>query len=298
MTQSSHIRHEGSQFKNCKKCGEAKPLTEFHRNRNTKDGRVSVCKPCAIEITRKWREENPERALESCRKWARDNPEKVRENNRKWLEANRDRHRELNRQWAKKYPEKARAKSLRLSARWRKNHPEEHRERARIWRENNPEKAREMSQRWRAENPDYENMRWKSDPRYRAAKSFRTRFYRWFIARGQKKESAVMDAVGCTKDELIQHIEAQFEPGMTWDNWSFDGWHIDHKIPLSSAGDDVGAVRAENILIANYDGNRLGICHWDDNDGNRDGRVDADEVVLLGIVEGVTANQLAVANFA
>lgn len=29
-----------------------------------------------------------------------------------------------------------------------------------------------------------------------------------------------------------KHIEDQLEPGMTWDNHSVFGWHLDHKVPL------------------------------------------------------------------
>jgi hypothetical protein len=41
--------------------------------------------------------------------------------------------------------------------------------------------------------------------------------------------------VGCTPEELRKHIESQFTEGMSWDNHGMYGWHIDHKIPLSSA---------------------------------------------------------------
>jgi hypothetical protein len=41
--------------------------------------------------------------------------------------------------------------------------------------------------------------------------------------------------VGCTPKELKDYIEKQFTEGMTWENYGYDGWHIDHKIPLSSA---------------------------------------------------------------
>lgn len=45
--------------------------------------------------------------------------------------------------------------------------------------------------------------------------------------------SAVCD-IGCTWDELRAHLEARFLPGMSWENWSRSGWHVDHIIPLSS----------------------------------------------------------------
>jgi hypothetical protein len=33
----------------------------------------------------------------------------------------------------------------------------------------------------------------------------------------------------------VKYIESKFKEGMTWDNYSHSGWHIDHIIPLSNA---------------------------------------------------------------
>ena len=41
--------------------------------------------------------------------------------------------------------------------------------------------------------------------------------------------------VGCTPEFLKEYLEKKFKPGMTWQNHTRTGWHIDHKIPLSSA---------------------------------------------------------------
>jgi hypothetical protein len=40
--------------------------------------------------------------------------------------------------------------------------------------------------------------------------------------------------VNYTSEQLKLHIEAQFKPGMNWDNYGFRGWHIDHIVPISS----------------------------------------------------------------
>lgn len=42
--------------------------------------------------------------------------------------------------------------------------------------------------------------------------------------------------VGCLREDFIAHIESQFQEGMSWDNWTRDGWHMDHIIPLSKGG--------------------------------------------------------------
>lgn len=46
------------------------------------------------------------------------------------------------------------------------------------------------------------------------------------------KPMSFSKALGCTRAELSEHMERQFEPGMSWDNYG-DGWHADHIIPLS-----------------------------------------------------------------
>lgn len=43
--------------------------------------------------------------------------------------------------------------------------------------------------------------------------------------------SAVRD-LGLTIDEFRRHIETQFTPGMSWDNYG--AWHLDHIRPLIS----------------------------------------------------------------
>ena len=48
-----------------------------------------------------------------------------------------------------------------------------------------------------------------------------------------KAGSAVKD-LGCSIEELKKHLEDQFTEGMTWDNWSPNGWHIDHIKGLAS----------------------------------------------------------------
>ena len=49
-----------------------------------------------------------------------------------------------------------------------------------------------------------------------------------------KKAARSMDLTGCSVDYLRQHLEAQFQPGMTWANNSLHGWHIDHIIPCAA----------------------------------------------------------------
>ena len=40
--------------------------------------------------------------------------------------------------------------------------------------------------------------------------------------------------VGCTIEDLMNHLESLFENNMSWENMGKDGWHIDHIRPCAS----------------------------------------------------------------
>ncbi len=48
--------------KTCNKCGVPKPLSQFHKDRQQKDGRSGACKDCRSEIQRVRYHRNRERA--------------------------------------------------------------------------------------------------------------------------------------------------------------------------------------------------------------------------------------------
>lgn len=128
-------------------------------------------------------------------------------------------------------PEKIRAKG----AKWRAANPEKIRAKDAKRRAENPEKERARGAKWRAANPDYQ-AKWqakrrRTDLQYKLAHNLRKRLTK-AIRNNYKAGSAVRD-LGCSIVELEQHLEKQFKPGMTWANWSPDGWHIDHIKALS-----------------------------------------------------------------
>lgn len=50
---------------------------------------------------------------------------------------------------------------------------------------------------------------------------------------GKKKAGSAILDMGCTVEELKKYLESKFMPGMTWENHSVVGWHIDHIKPLA-----------------------------------------------------------------
>lgn len=73
--------------------------------------------------------------------------------------------------------------------------------------------------------------RYKNDLQYRLTKSLRGRLSH--AIKGKIKGGSAVRDLGCTIEELIIHLEKQFQSGMTWENWNYGGWHIDHIVPLS-----------------------------------------------------------------
>ena len=48
------------------------------------------------------------------------------------------------------------------------------------------------------------------------------------------KKSSALKLIGCSIPELKIYLENKFLPGMHWNNWNKDGWHIDHIRPCTS----------------------------------------------------------------
>lgn len=75
----------------------------------------------------------------------------------------------------------------------------------------------------------YEQKRRKEDTNYQIINNLRTRI--WWTLKNSSKSKRTMDLLGCTINELKQHLEDQFQPEMTWNNYG--KWHIDHIKPCS-----------------------------------------------------------------
>jgi hypothetical protein len=108
------------------------------------------------------------------------------------------------------------------------------------WREVNKDRIKDYHKVYVESNKDkirlqqkaYDKNRLKTNIQYKLCCNLRSRLYK-AINRNFKAGSAVRD-LGCTVEELKPYLESKFQPGMTWDNWTTDGWHIDHIKPLAS----------------------------------------------------------------
>ncbi|CAM0009381.1 endonuclease [Vibrio phage K367 g1] len=80
--------------KKCFKCGETKPLTEFYKHKQMKDGHVNKCKSCNKSDVSRHRSEN----IEKIRKYDRERGNRQPDG--------------YIREWREKYPKKYRAQLM------------------------------------------------------------------------------------------------------------------------------------------------------------------------------------------
>jgi hypothetical protein len=95
-----------------------------------------------------------------------------------------------------------------------------------------PEQIRSRKSRYNKKAHTRNKDRYKNDIEFRLRCVLRSRL-KVAIQNNYKNGSAVKD-LGCSISEFRTYMESKFQPGMTWENWSLTGWHLDHIVPLSA----------------------------------------------------------------
>lgn len=198
---------------------------------------------------RAWRAKNIEYARlkdrEGQRRIRAENPDLSKIKAKQWRENNIEWARERARQYHAKTIEKRREQSRASAKRAFEKNPELIREKARVrtakWRKENPEKAKEKSRvgsaRTRLMYPEKvaeKKRKWQATTNGKLEHSLRGRMRLAILKQGAYKAEKTFILIGESPDFVRKYLESQFLPGMTWENHSPDGWHIDHKKPCSS----------------------------------------------------------------
>jgi 5-methylcytosine-specific restriction endonuclease McrA len=191
--------------KYCSKCGNARPHSEFKKNKGHKDGLESSCRDC------------------------------LKEYNKIYRFANKERMSYLSRQWKIKNKEK----HLAGSKAWRENNPERQKENTERWRKNNPDKVKAIKKRWYMRNPEKVRMNTRiTGARLRATPSGKLKrnmgMMMYQSLKGRKMGRHWENLVGYNIEKLKLHLENLFKPGMLWENYGKGGWEVDHIIPVAS----------------------------------------------------------------
>jgi len=193
-------------MKKCTKCNEIKPRSEFGNHKKTKDKLQCHCKLCIKLNSKVFNENNPN--------WSKD------------YYLSRQSH--YKNKASKRYKDNKEEILIKQSKYYFKNKTsiQEHYKK---WVSINRDKINEYNKERRANNPSI-----------KLAGILRSKISTNVRKVGSIKDQTSLSIVGLDSwDSLKDYIESQFEEGMSWSNYGIGPnnttWHIDHKIPISSA---------------------------------------------------------------
>lgn len=135
----------------------------------------------------------------------------------------------------KLYYEEKKSELLEYQKKYYLNNNEKVKNRQKNKRKNNPIISKEYDLKRRSKRKiyfkEYFYKRRNEDILFKISHNLRGRIYKFV----QNKSKSTKTIVGCSYLQIKDHLEKQFNDGMSWDNYGYYGWHIDHIIPLSSA---------------------------------------------------------------
>lgn len=128
---------------------------------------------------------------------------------------------------------------LRRNRAWKQRNPDKAAESYRAWAAKNPERRNRNVYQWIQKNRDRRNQTLREWARRRVAEipvvrlllALRSRVACAMKAKASKSAST-RALLGCSVEDLKRHLEIQFRPGMSWDNYG--DWHVDHIRPCAS----------------------------------------------------------------
>lgn len=104
------------------------------------------------------------------------------------------------------------------------------------YRNRNKEKIKLRKQEYNRKNKNkinqHERERRKTDPQYKIKKNLRRRVNQF--VKNKNKLDSTLKLLGCSLSDFILYLESKFQPEMSWENYGFKGWHIDHIKPCAS----------------------------------------------------------------
>lgn len=162
------------------------------------------------------------------KQYNKDNVERIKQQKKQWDEDNIERLKQYRKQYRKDNTESIKQ--------WRKDNPEKMKQ----YRKDNAEHKRQYLKQYRKDNVErinqyqkqYTKQRRHSDQLYKMICNMRSRLKRYSKLKGDYKTN---ELIGCSPVELRDWLEGQFQEGMSWDNNTKNGWHIDHILPLCVA---------------------------------------------------------------
>lgn len=196
-------------YKKCKDCGIEKPISDFTYVR-TRDWYEPRCRICHNIKQNNYIHSRP------------DLMEQNRVNAKKYYTKDVEASKEYRRQHYKKQDNEVMKQKRRE---WYRNNKEKHATKRAEYEANNKDRLRAARRKW-------ENNRLATDINYKLKNLLSGRI-RSELKGVSQRTLRTEELIGCTIPELKLFIESLLPKEWNWDNYGVNGWHIDHRIPLS-----------------------------------------------------------------
>jgi hypothetical protein len=213
----------------CYKCKIEKEETEFYPSQLKK--KSVKCKSC----TRQYYEDNKPKIQKYKIEYWQQNKEELYEYKKEWRKEYANVLKRCNIHDIDYYSEECPVCSGIRKKNYNKEHEEELKEYGRIYTRKNKDKIN-RSRRDRRKN----------DPEYNIRRIVSSSVYGMIRSQSSSKNGSIISHLSYSLQDLKDHLEAQFEPWMSWNNWgkynakTWDDndpstwtWNIDHIIPHS-----------------------------------------------------------------
>lgn len=220
-------------MRECTKCSRRLPTDDFGKSKNGPNGLNYWCKVCVRANAESYRQRLKQELgeagyLEKRRQYYVERNDSIN--------AKRARRQQLRREYFTKQ-----------ALEWQKSHPDIVRQTKKKYRTKHIDKVIAYERAYNATHKPQRNAhvrkRKAANPAFKLRERLRSTFADKIRAAINsemsfviRRQHSVMKFLGCTVKELMQHLEARFEPGMSWKNWGRGRamWHIDHIRPISS----------------------------------------------------------------
>ena len=204
-------------MKTCSKCTTAKGDEDFPK-------KGCMCKVCVKEYMREYHQKNKEVLAEKQKENRNSDPEERRARERAYYANTRERRLQSKKTSAVKNKDAVAARMKDYYAK----HTEVIKTQVRKRQENlTPEQKAHQ----RVKANERARLRTEIDANYKVKKYIACRI-RTAIKKGcGSKNNSTAELVGCDIQSLREHLENQFQQGMSWANYG--DWHVDHRLPCA-----------------------------------------------------------------
>jgi hypothetical protein len=188
--------------KRCYKCKEKKEVSFMVKCNRTTDGYSTICKQCKSNHY----EQNKTEILKKQEIYRSTHKQEIAARDKKYAENNKDKIQKYRADYYEQNRDATRVKS-------------------KEYYQSNREKCIRRGIEWKRE-------RLKEDPIFRLECNLRSRVKNAIKFDAGEKAEGTFKLLGCTIQQVRTFLEAEFEPGMSWDNYG--EWHVDHIRPCAS----------------------------------------------------------------